>query len=222
MGRQIQIDVYPLTQWRPDTGLDRRAQIAARKVEVAQLRNHCLSQYFDVEVQEQDIGRSAFGKPYLQECPDSAFNHSHSQNFYAMAMSRTIGNIGVDIEDLNRKVRFQALAEHAFHPEELALWQSLEGDPAYWFKVWTTKEAVLKANGLGIRINLNELNTQLHPEQESGVCRMDGLGVYAYQNYQVGDCMLSVAWQVEQSCQDFSFPQIQIYQHPHQLNIKRP
>ncbi|WP_228206927.1 4'-phosphopantetheinyl transferase family protein [Acinetobacter sp. LoGeW2-3] len=213
MARQIQINVYPLAPLS-NLGMDRRAQIAARKLEVAQLRNHCLSQYFELEVNDQDIVRTDFGKPYFQEHPDFSFNHTHSQNFYAMAMSHRMLQIGVDIEELSRKVRFQALAEHAFHPEELKIWQSLDCDPEYWFKVWTTKEAVLKANGLGIRINLNELNTQVHPEQDGGMCSLDQLGIYAYQNYRVGNCMLSVAWQAEQSCRGFAFPQIQIYQHP--------
>lgn len=59
-------------------------------------------------------------------------------------------DLGVDVEDLDRKVRFEALAEHyAFHANELQHWHVLEQDRNYWFKVWTTKEAVLKAAGLG-------------------------------------------------------------------------
>ncbi|KGT46961.1 4'-phosphopantetheinyl transferase superfamily protein [Acinetobacter sp. HR7] len=216
MSRPLQIDIYPLIQ---NSGLDRRAQVVARKIEVAQLRNYCLSRYFHLEIQDPDIVRTDFGKPYLKAHPRHAFNHSHSRNFYAMAMSQRIQNLGVDIEELSRKVRFQALAEHAFHPEEFKIWQSLDYDPEYWFKVWTTKEAVLKANGLGIRINLNELNTHVHPNQDGGMCALQGLGTYAYQNYRIDACMLSVAWQAEQSCRGFSFPPIQIYQHSAQYNL---
>ena len=52
------------------------------------------------------------------------------------------------IEELDRKVRFDALAQHAFHPEEYQTWQESQ-DEEYWFRVWTTKEAILKASGLG-------------------------------------------------------------------------
>lgn len=214
MTRQIQIDVYPLIQLGNDLGLGRKVQIAARKIEVAQLRNRCLSQYFNLEVQDHDLTRTDHGKPYLKDHSDIAFNHSHSQNFYALAMSQTVKELGVDVEELSRKVRFDALAQHAFHPEEYATWQQLDCDPEYWFKVWTTKEAVLKAHGLGIRMNLNELNTLVHPQQQGGLCQHKQLGVFAFQNYILGDCVLSVAWQAEQSCRGFSFPQIQIYQHP--------
>ncbi|WP_333821965.1 4'-phosphopantetheinyl transferase family protein [Acinetobacter schindleri] len=213
MARQIQIDVYPLAPLS-NLGMDRRAQIAARKIEVAQLRNHCLSQYFDLEIQDENITRTDFGKPYLQEFPDYAFNYTHSQNFYALALSQTVKEIGVDVEELSRKVRFDALAQHAFHPEEYASWQQLDCDPEYWFKVWTTKEAILKAHGMGIRMNLSELNTKVHPQQQGGLCQHAQLGVFAFHNYVLGDCVLSVAWQAEQSCRGFSFPQIQIYQHP--------
>src|SRR5690606_396531 len=144
---------------------------------LAFLRNQLLSQSFELPVSDQQVVRTNFGKPYLNDYPDFSFNHSHSQNFYALATSKQVQNLGIDIEELSRKVRFEALAQHAFHPEELKTWQTLAYDPEYWFKVWTTKEAVLKASGLGIRINLNELNTNIHPEQNGGRCEHPEIGV---------------------------------------------
>ncbi|QIC68131.1 4'-phosphopantetheinyl transferase family protein [Acinetobacter schindleri] len=212
--RQIRIDLHKLPVQAISGGLTRQAYLQQRKQHIVQLRNQYLSSALNFSICDHDLARAEHGKPYLKDHSNIAFNHSHSQNFYALAMSQTVKEIGVDVEELSRKVRFQALAEHAFHPEELKMWQSLDCDPEYWFKVWTTKEAVLKANGLGIRINLNELNTQVHPDQDGGMCSLDQLGAYAYQNYQVGNCILSVAWQAEQSCRGFTFPRIQIYQHP--------
>jgi 4'-phosphopantetheinyl transferase len=46
-------------------------------------------------------------------------------------------------------VRFEALAKHAFHPEEYQAWQALDKILLFGLKVWTTKEAILKASGLG-------------------------------------------------------------------------
>jgi len=178
---------------------------------VAFLRNQLLSQSFELPVSDQQVVRTNFGKPYLNDYPDFSFNHSHSQNFYALATSRNVQNLGIDIEELSRKVRFEALAQHAFHPEELKHWKTLAYDPEYWFKVWTIKEAVLKASGLGIRINLNELNTNIHPEQNGGRCEHPEIGIYAYQNYTLAGCMLTVAWQSEDSCKGLRFPVIQIH-----------
>ena len=211
MARLIQIHLHQLSDLTCDQLSDRKTQIAERKREVAFLRNQLLSQSFELPVSDQQVVRTNFGKPYLNDYPDFSFNHSHSQNFYALATSKQVQNLGIDIEELNRKVRFEALAQHAFHPEELKYWKMLAYDPEYWFKVWTTKEAVLKASGLGIRINLNELNTNIHPEQNGGRCEHPEIGVYAYQNYSVAGCMLTVAWQSEHSCKGLRFPVIQIH-----------
>ena len=211
MARLIQIHLHQLSDLACDQLSDRKTQIAERKREVAFLRNQLLSQSFELPVSDQQVVRTNFGKPYLNDYPDFSFNHSHSHNFYALATSKQVQNLGIDIEELNRKVRFEALAQHAFHPEELKYWKMLAYDPEYWFKVWTTKEAVLKASGLGIRINLNELNTNIHPEQNGGRCEHPEIGVYAYQNYSVAGCMLTVAWQSEHSCKGLRFPVIQIH-----------
>ena len=212
MARLIQIHLHQLSDLACDQLSDRKTQIAERKREVAFLRNQLLSQSFELPVSDQQVVRTNFGKPYLNDYPDFSFNHSHSHNFYALATSKQVQNLGIDIEELNRKVRFEALAQHAFHPEELKYWKMLAYDPEYWFKVWTTKEAVLKASGLGIRINLNELNTNIHPEQNGGRCEHPEIGVYAYQNYALASCMLTVAWQSEHSCKGLRFPVIQIHQ----------
>ena len=211
MARLIQIHLHQLSDLACDQLSDRKTQVAERKREVAFLRNQLLSQSFELPVSDQQVVRTNFGKPYLNDYPDFSFNHSHSQNFYALATSKQVQNLGIDIEELNRKVRFEALAQHAFHPEELKNWQALAYDPEYWFKVWTTKEAVLKASGLGIRINLNELNTNIHPEQNGGRCEHPEIGVYAYQNYTLAGCMFTVAWQSEDSCKGLRFPVIQIH-----------
>lgn len=211
MARLIQIHLHQLSNLTYDQLSDRKTQVAERKREVAFLRNQLLSQSFELPVSDQQVVRTNFGKPYLNDYPDFSFNHSHSQNFYALATSRNVQNLGIDIEELSRKVRFEALAQHAFHPEELKNWQALAYDPEYWFKVWTTKEAVLKASGLGIRINLNELNTNIHPEQNGGRCEHPEIGIYAYQNYTLAGCMFTVAWQSEDSCKGLRFPVIQIH-----------
>ncbi|MDM1322889.1 4'-phosphopantetheinyl transferase family protein [Acinetobacter pseudolwoffii] len=209
----IQIDLHRLSDSSQRSQIpDRKAQLAARKLAIAALRNWLLSRHLQVAILDQDVVRSTFGKPYLFSYPDFSFNHSHSQNFYALATSHQVQNLGVDIEELGRKVRFEALAQHAFHPEELKQWQALDYDPEYWFKVWTTKEAVLKASGLGIRISLKELNTRIHSAQNGGRCEHPEIGVYAYQNYNLAGCMLTVAWQSEHSCKGFKFPVIQIQQ----------
>ena len=128
-------------------------------------------------------------------------------------MSNNVLDLGVDIEDLDRQVRFDALAKHAFHPSEYEAWQALGCDPTYWFKVWTTKEAILKASGLGIRMDLKDLNTRAHPLQNQGWCEHEKVGVFAYQNFNLQGCMLTIAWRTENVAQDSALPNIEIVQH---------
>ena len=165
------------------------------------------------EIQNTDLSKTEYGKPYLTEFPQVAFNHSHSHKHYALALSHTVRQLGIDVEDLDRQVRFETLAQHAFHPEELHSWAEAEYSSEYWFKVWTTKEAVLKASGLGIRLSLKELNTHVHAINHGGMCQHPEIGSFAYQNYHLGQIMLTVAWQAEPSCRGFQWPLIQIIQH---------
>ena len=212
MARTIRVELKKIEDIvQVDHSLSRVEQIAQRKQAIYQYRNQCLSEQQQMIVDDHSIAQSETGKPYLLDQPSFHFNHSHSQNYYALATSGRMQDLGVDVEELSRKVRFEALANHAFHVEELHLWKQYDQDKAYWFKVWTTKEAVLKASGLGIRINLNELNTNIHPEQNGGRCEHPEIGVYAYQNYSVAGCMLTVAWQSEDSCKGLRFPVIQIH-----------
>ena len=214
MAKSIHIDVSRLEQFiqLPDD-LQRKAKIQLQKQAIYQFRNQLLSQQLQREIQNSDFSKTEYGKPYLAQFPQAAFNHSHSRKHYALAYSDTIPQVGVDVEDLDRAVRFEALAQHAFHLEELRCWAELDYSLEYWFRVWTTKEAVLKASGLGIRLTLKEFNTQLHPIHHGGMCQHPDIGSFAYQNYVLGQMMLTVAWQAEASCRGFQWPKIQIIQH---------
>lgn len=154
-----------------------------------------LRQYRDAQLQQQCcqpliITKNEFDKPISSQI---AFNHSHSQQYYALAYSYKVKQLGVDIEDFSRNVRMQALAEHYFHVQEIETWQALNEDRAFWFKVWTIKEAVLKAHSLGIRLDLKTLNTQAHPTHMYGTVTHPKLGQFFYQNIALEHSMLTVA-----------------------------
>ena len=90
------------------------------------------------------------GKPTVQDAP--FFNLSHSGNFVMLAISDT--PVGCDIEQLHKAI----LTKHVFHPNELAKLSSFpEGDARNFefLRLWTAKEAFLKAIGTGIDANAN-------------------------------------------------------------------
>ncbi|MFA3113243.1 4'-phosphopantetheinyl transferase family protein [Acinetobacter pittii] len=181
-----------------------------KKQQIQSVRNRLIAEKLQINSMELEFAKHEHGKPYLLN-HTLHFNHSHSQQYYALALSERIKDIGVDVEELDRNVRLDALAKHAFHPDEYETWLSLEQDREYWFKVWTIKEAVLKASGLGIRLDLNTLNTQAHPTDHGGVCSLPLNGTFAYQNFIVGNMILTVAWRSELSCRGFQFPFIQLH-----------
>lgn len=181
-----------------------------KKQQIQHIKNKLLAQKLSVNPTDLQFAKHEYGKPYLLN-HTLHFNHSHSQQYYALALSKHVKDIGIDVEELDRKVRLDSLAQHAFHADEYATWRNLEQDREYWFKVWTAKEAVLKASGLGIRLDLNTLNTQAHPTNHGGLCSHELIGTFAYQNFILGNMILTVAWRSEQSCRGFQFPSIQLH-----------
>ncbi|MEN8275231.1 4'-phosphopantetheinyl transferase superfamily protein [Acinetobacter seifertii] len=181
-----------------------------KKQQIKHIKNKLLAQKLSVNPTDLQFAKHEYGKPYLLD-HTLHFNHSHSQQYYALALSEHVKDIGIDVEELDRKVRLDSLAQHAFHADEYATWRNLEQDREYWFKVWTTKEAVLKASGLGIRLDLNTLNSQAHPTNHGGLCSHELIGTFAYQNFILGNMILTVAWRSEQSCRGFQFPSIQLH-----------
>ncbi|MFT5648393.1 MAG: 4'-phosphopantetheinyl transferase [Aureispira sp.] len=83
------------------------------------------------------------GKPLIEGI---SFSISHSQDLVACAFSAT-GNIGLDVEfprDITR-THFR----HCFNDQEWALIQNDESRHTF-YQYWTQKEAILKANGVGL------------------------------------------------------------------------
>jgi phosphopantetheinyl transferase len=101
-------------------------------------------------------GKPAVSAPGLAAMPH--FNLSHSGDAIALAVSDA--DIGVDIEGLRPLRNADGLARHVLHPRELA-W--LDAQPARlpaFFRLWTLKEALLKAAGTGFSHPARELAWQ--------------------------------------------------------------
>lgn len=124
------------------------------------------------------------GKPLLDGIPLS-FNLSHGRGWMALAWSRTLPAVGVDLETLGRQQDRARLAARYFHPAE----QALAGNEPDWLAIWTRKEAVVKAHGLGLRLTLSSLDTTTSPVQHQA------LGSWALTTVRLGDIALcSVSW----------------------------
>lgn len=133
------------------------------------------------------------GKPFCQNIPQLQFNQSHCTSDYVLVYSLDIKNIGVDIENIHRQVNFDDLAKRCFHHDEYTLWKNHHNKKEIWFKIWTIKEAVLKASGLGIRLPLNELRA-VFIDDDTGYVYHQDIGKFYFQTMMIDACMVTVAY----------------------------
>ncbi|MCL1904342.1 MAG: 4'-phosphopantetheinyl transferase superfamily protein [Oscillospiraceae bacterium] len=96
------------------------------------------------------------GKPYLRSNGGRSkqdkvyFNISHSGDYVILAIADR--EIGVDIEQI--APYSNAIAHRCFTPAEQE-WLKQKGDDKSFFRLWTAKESVMKATGLGFALSPN-------------------------------------------------------------------
>jgi len=92
---------------------------------------------------------NAFGKPALKDS-SLQFNISHSAELVLIAIADA-SEVGVDVEFVRPQPEMHRIAERVFSPSELALFQSTPTDAQteMFYRLWTQKEARLKASGTG-------------------------------------------------------------------------
>jgi 4'-phosphopantetheinyl transferase len=130
------------------------------------------------ECTRQDPARIEFdsgpqGKPHVRGGDSIHFNISHSHHWWVMVVARD-RDVGIDVEDLRRSVDIERIAERLFAPEEIAVMHSLpeaERRRAL-FRVWTSREAVVKAMGEGIFASGHKFVVEADPRKPP---RVDGV-----------------------------------------------
>ncbi len=107
----------------------------------------------------------AHGRPGLRDrAANLDFNWSHSGDAACMAIARALPELGIDMEAARARPRALELARRFFHPDEAAQLASLPVDQVQsaFLRLWTAKEAVLKALGQGVRYGLDRVPFDLH------------------------------------------------------------
>ncbi|ROH80280.1 4'-phosphopantetheinyl transferase superfamily protein [Lonsdalea populi] len=97
--------------------------------------------------------RTPFGKPFLPQYPQFHFNLSHTQAAFAFAIAQGDA-VGVDVEGNRGRVEHKrGVAKRFFHPDEASWLDQFCDEEMYvqaFIRIWTRKEAYLKALGLGL------------------------------------------------------------------------
>jgi 4'-phosphopantetheinyl transferase len=120
-------------------------------------------------VQAPLIERGVHGKPFAPALPDLHFNLSHAGPHLLLAFARGQA-LGVDLERLDRRLSIEGIAGRFFAAREA---QALAVLPAArqrdtFLRLWTHKEAVLKAIGRGLNFGLDRVEFALDQDGEVG------------------------------------------------------
>jgi 4'-phosphopantetheinyl transferase len=120
---------------------------------------HLLGALADRSPSDVAFGEGPSGKPYLASGGDLQFNVSHSGDLAIIGVAQGL-SIGVDIEFRRHGIDATALARRFFAAAESDLLLSLPPDRRVgaFYDIWTAKEAVLKARGLGIADHLKSFS----------------------------------------------------------------
>jgi 4'-phosphopantetheinyl transferase len=118
----------------------------------------------------------AHGKPQLLPgLPPLEFNLSHSDEVALVAATRD-GSVGVDIERMREVRDLLSIADSHFSAAERDALRSVpevDRRPAF-FRCWTRKEALIKASGEGLALDLDSFDVDLRPGSTSALQRFAG------------------------------------------------
>jgi 4'-phosphopantetheinyl transferase len=120
-----------------------------------------LGEYCDTRPENLQFRAGIHGKPYLADpITPLQFNLSHSGSLAVLAVTHG-SPCGVDIEIVRSKINTEAIAGRFFCVHENAWLQSLPAPKARpgFFRLWSVKEAILKAAGKGLSQPLSSIDT---------------------------------------------------------------
>jgi 4'-phosphopantetheinyl transferase len=110
---------------------------------------------------------NSFGKPELSAGDSRTslhFSLSHSRSIAVLAVTKE-EPVGVDVEDV--KPIEPEVADSHFSPRERSQLHQLQGDAWLrgFYRCWTRKEAILKAEGVGLSRPLDSFDVSLLPDE---------------------------------------------------------
>jgi 4'-phosphopantetheinyl transferase len=125
-------------------------------------------------------GTGQYGKPFVAEPAGSGieFNLSDSGDLALLAVSRG-GPVGVDVEEFREPLDVDGVSRRFFAREEREALDSLPAVErvAAFYRIWTRKEAFIKAVGTGISLSLSGFAVSVGADA-ARLTRVDpGLGV---------------------------------------------
>jgi len=123
------------------------------------LMRRILGRYLGMGAHELQFVEGPHGKPELTGTSSSLqFNLSHSDDLMLLAVTHT-RLLGIDLEFMRDNLPVETLADYYFEPEDAWGLRLLPPAQRVWkfYELWTSTEARLKADGVGISRGLKVL-----------------------------------------------------------------
>jgi 4'-phosphopantetheinyl transferase len=114
--------------------------------------------------------KNAYGRPEIansNHCKEKIrFNISYSKDIIVLAVAMNV-DIGIDIEFVDEDTDFFLYSKSILSEKELWYLTNMpsEARSREFFKIWTLKEAYIKARGLGLAIGVDKLSFRLNAEK---------------------------------------------------------
>ena len=146
----------------------------------------------DCRSQQLAFGASEHGKPFAAvdglRAP-IAFNVSHSGRHGLIALAPR-GRVGVDVEERAPQRNLDVLVDAVLGPRERAEVMAASGRQKHdlFLDLWTLKEALSKAHGLGLSLDVSsfEIPPGIRDGARSGVLRLPGMPDVAWRLTNIG------------------------------------
>jgi len=127
-----------------------------------------LARYLKIKPSDIEYTNGEKGKPYLSSQLNSSiqFNLSHTKDIALLAISRD-GDVGVDIEHLDRKTDWRGIVKRFFTEQEQIKLFALpkKYQRLAFFELWTRKEAYMKVLGTGLSLSPTEFSMSIPPQK---------------------------------------------------------
>lgn len=118
-----------------------------------------LSKLLKTNAKSIRIVESENGKPFTSDM-DLPFSLSRTKNLFAFVIGRSNQFLGIDIEQIKREIDVTNISRNYFSINEqqlILLCDKTSDQNRTFFEIWTRKEALLKAIGIGINTELSEV-----------------------------------------------------------------
>ena len=173
------------------------------------LKKNILSRHLNIPVNDVRLGKKEFGKPFLINSHYGLdFNVSHTNDFFVCAIS-DLGNIGIDAEEIVA-INLEIAREFCCNNEldDLSV-GSNQSKLIKFYKIWTLKEAYLKAIGTGLNFSPKNVCFDVNDLSNIKINNIEN-NEWSFLTFNISNYMISVCSSYRIDAEGVSFVELKI------------